>query len=216
MEQEDKSAVSCKVVLIGESGVGKTSIISRFITNTFSSILMSTTGASFATKSIYLEKEDRTVKFEIWDTAGQEKYRSLAKVFYKNAQVCLLVYDISRKTSLDEIKNYWFKEIKNNATDNIILALAGNKSDMYEFEEVSDEEAKNYAKEINAIFQKTSAKTDVGVNELFKMIGQKVVNPQAENTSNLTKDEQKKRGDKLKKDKIKKENNSNNKNKCCA
>jgi small GTP-binding protein len=216
MEEEDKSAVSCKVVLIGESGVGKTSIISRFITNTFSSILMSTTGASFATKSIYLEKEDRTVKFEIWDTAGQEKYRSLAKVFYKNAQVCLLVYDISRKTSLDEIKNYWFKEIKNNATDNIILALAGNKSDMYEFEEVSDEEAKNYAKEINAIFQKTSAKTDVGVNELFKMIGQKVVNPQAENTSNLTKDEQKKRGDKLKKDKIKKENNSNNKNKCCA
>ena len=179
MEEEDKSAVSCKVVLIGESGVGKTSIISRFITNTFSSILMSTTGASFATKSIYLEKEDRTVKFEIWDTAGQEKYRSLAKVFYKNAQVCLLVYDISRKTSLDEIKNYWFKEIKNNATDNIILALAGNKSDMYEFEEVSDEEAKNYAKEINAIFQKTSAKTDVGVNELFKMIGQKVVNPQA-------------------------------------
>jgi len=216
MEEEDKSAVSCKVVLIGESGVGKTSIISRFITNTFSSILMSTTGASFATKSIYLEKEDRTVKFEIWDTAGQEKYRSLAKVFYKNAQVCLLVYDISRKTSLDEIKNYWFKEIKNNATDNIILALAGNKSDMYEFEEVSDEEAKSYAKEINAIFQKTSAKTDVGVNELFKMIGQKVVNPQAENTSNLTKDEQKKRGDKLKKDKIKKENNSNNKNKCCA
>ena len=216
MEEEDKSAVSCKVVLIGESGVGKTSIISRFITNTFSSILMSTTGASFATKSIYLEKEDRTVKFEIWDTAGQEKYRSLAKVFYKNAQVCLLVYDISRKTSLDEIKNYWFKEIKNNATDNIILALAGNKSDMYEFEEVSDEEAKNYAKEINAIFQKTSAKTDVGVNELFKMIGQKVVNPQAENTSNLTKDEQKKRGDKLKKDKIKKENNSNNKNKCCV
>ena len=215
MEEEDKSAVSCKVVLIGESGVGKTSIISRFITNTFSSILMSTTGASFATKSIYLEKEDRTVKFEIWDTAGQEKYRSLAKVFYKNAQVCLLVYDISRKTSLDEIKNYWFKEIKNNATDNIILALAGNKSDMYEFEEVSDEEAKNYAKEINAIFQKTSAKTDVGVNELFKMIGQKVVNPQAENTSNLTKDEQKKRGDKLKKDKIKKESNNNKINKCC-
>jgi len=216
MEEEDKGAVSCKVVLIGESGVGKTSIISRFITNTFSSILMSTTGASFATKSIYLEKEDRTVKFEIWDTAGQEKYRSLAKVFYKNAQVCILVYDISRKTSFEEIKNYWFKEIKNNALDSIILALAGNKSDTYEFEEVSDEEGKNYAKEINAIFQKTSAKTDVGVNELFKMIGQKVVNPQAENTSNLTKDEQKKRGDKLKKDKIKKENNSNNKNKCCA
>jgi len=215
MEKEDKGAVSCKVVLIGESGVGKTSIISRFITNTFSSILMSTTGASFATKSIYLEKEDRTVVFEIWDTAGQEKYRSLAKVFYKNASVCLLVYDIARKASFDEIKNYWFKEIKNNASDNVILALAGNKSDMYEFEEVTEEEAKAYAKEINAIFQKTSAKMENGVNELFTMIAKKFVNPETENTSNLTKEELKKRGDKLKKEQLKKENNNNKINKCC-
>ena len=216
MSNEEKGAVSCKVVLIGESGVGKTSIISRFITNTFSSILMSTTGASFATKSIYVEKEDRTVVFEIWDTAGQEKYRSLAKVFYKNASVCLLVYDIARKASFDEIKNYWFKEIQSNASDNVILALAGNKSDMYEFEEVSDEEAKAYAKEINAIFQKTSAKMETGVNELFKMIAEKFVNPQTENISNLTNKELKKRGEKLKKDKNKNDNNNNNKKgKCC-
>ena len=212
MEDEEKGAQSCKVVLIGESGVGKTSIISRYITNTFSSILMSTTGASFATKSMYLEKEDKTVKFEIWDTAGQEKYRALARVFYKNASVCILVYDITRKTSLEEIKKYWYNEIKQNASENIILALAGNKSDMYEFEEVTDDEGKAYAKEIKAIFQKTSAKTENGVNELFKMIGQKFVNPQTENTSNLTKEEQKKRGEKLKKE----QNKQNKKNGCCS
>ena len=214
MEDDEKGALSCKVVLIGESGVGKTSIISRYITNTFSSILMSTTGASFATKSMYLEKEDRTVKFEIWDTAGQENYRALARVFYKNASVCILVYDITRKTSLEEIKKYWYNEIKANASDNIILALAGNKSDMYEFEEVTDDEGKAYAKEINAIFQKTSAKTENGVNELFKMIGQKFVNPDTENTSNLTKEEQKKRGEKLKKEQN--NNNNNSKKKICC
>jgi small GTP-binding protein len=212
MEDEEKGAQSCKVVLIGESGVGKTSIISRYITNTFSSILMSTTGASFATKSMYLEKEDKTVKFEIWDTAGQEKYRALARVFYKNASVCILVYDITRKTSLEEIKKYWYNEIKQNASENIILALAGNKSDMYEFEEVTDDEGKAYAKEIKAIFQKTSAKTENGVNELFKMIGQKFVNPQTENTSNLTKEEQKKRGEKLKKE----QNKQSKKSGCCS
>ena len=87
-DDDSNNALSCKVVLLGESGVGKTSIISRYTTNTFSSILMSTTGASFATKTMMLEEENQSVKFEIWDTAGQERYRALAKVFYKNASVC--------------------------------------------------------------------------------------------------------------------------------
>ena len=86
-DDDSNNALSCKVVLLGESGVGKTSIISRYTTNTFSSILMSTTGASFAAKTMMLEEENQSVKFEIWDTAGQERYRALAKVFYKNASV---------------------------------------------------------------------------------------------------------------------------------
>ena len=103
---------------------------------------MSTTGASFATKTMMLEEENQSVKFEIWDTAGQERYRALAKVFYKNASVCVLVYDITRKTSFDELKKYWINELKENASKNIsmvfyiiiflVLALAGNKTDMYE------------------------------------------------------------------------------------
>ena len=122
-DDDSNNALSCKVVLLGESGVGKTSIISRYTTNTFSSILMSTTGASFATKTMMLEEENQSVKFEIWDTAGQERYRALAKVFYKNASVCVLVYDITRKTSFDELKKYWINELKENASKNISMVF---------------------------------------------------------------------------------------------
>ena len=119
MGDEEKCAIAIKVVLKEETGIGKTSIISRYIQNQFSPVLMSTTGASFATKSIYLEEQKQSIKFEIWDTAGQERYRSLAKVFYKNAQICILVYDITRKTSFDELKKYWINEIRQNASQNI-------------------------------------------------------------------------------------------------
>jgi small GTP-binding protein len=115
----DKAALQCKVVLIGESGVGKTSIINRYISNTFSNVLTATPGASFTSKTIFLKDYNQSIKFEIWDTAGQEKYRALAKVFYKTAAVCILVYDITRKTSFEELKNYWINEVKSNASPNM-------------------------------------------------------------------------------------------------
>ena len=118
MAEPEEGALTCKVVLIGESGVGKTSIISRYINNTFKSQLMSTPGANFVTKNVMMEDENQSIKFEIWDTA-QERYRALAKVFYKNAAVCVLVYDITRKTSFEELKNYWFREIKENAQSDV-------------------------------------------------------------------------------------------------
>ena len=116
---EEEGALTCKVVLIGESGVGKTSIISRYTTDTFKSQLMSTPGANFVTKNVIMEDTNQSIKFEIWDTAGQERYRSLAKVFYKNAAVCVLVYDITRKASFEELKNYWVGQIKDNAQKDI-------------------------------------------------------------------------------------------------
>ena len=119
MADSQEGAITCKVVLIGESGVGKTSIISRYINNTFKSQLMSTPGANFVTKNVIMEDDNQSIKFEIWDTAGQERYRALAKVFYKNAAVCVLVYDITRKTSFNELKNYRYKEIKENAQSNV-------------------------------------------------------------------------------------------------
>ena len=112
----EKEAVQCKVVLIGESGVGKTSIINRYTTNTFRTLETATPGASFTAKVVNFKEYDQTIKFEIWDTAGQEKYRALAKVFYKNAAVCILVYDITSKTSFEELKKYWINEIKANAS----------------------------------------------------------------------------------------------------
>lgn len=117
-EGEDEKA--CKVVLLGEAGVGKTSIISRFIHNKFEENLETTTGASYAGKNmIFKDYHNTVVKFEIWDTAGQEKYRSLTQIFYKDASIAILVYDITNEESFDEIQNYWIEQIRESAPKNI-------------------------------------------------------------------------------------------------
>jgi small GTP-binding protein len=107
-----------KVVLLGETGVGKTCILSRYISNTFKPQLLSTPGANFVTKNVESKDKKKAIKFEIWDTAGQEKYRALTKVFYNNAKVYILVYDITSKSTFDEIKNYWVNEIKEYSSKN--------------------------------------------------------------------------------------------------
>ena len=120
MGDEDDEAQTCKVVLLGESGVGKTCIIARFINNTFEENLISTTGASYAGKTMTFDEYDgKSIRFEIWDTAGQEKYRSLTKIFYKDAGAAILVYDITRKESYEEIQKYWYNQIKDHAPKNI-------------------------------------------------------------------------------------------------
>ena len=117
---DEGNAKSVKAVLLGESGVGKTCIIARFINNTFEENLISTTGASYAGKTMtFDEYGGKSIKFEIWDTAGQEKYRSLTKIFYKDAGAAILVYDITRKESYEEIKKYWINQIKDFAPKNI-------------------------------------------------------------------------------------------------
>jgi Ras-related protein Rab-5C len=175
-DDTDTEYATCKVVLLGEAGVGKTSIISRYVSNTFSEVLMSTTGASFATKKVELDDEHK-IKFQIWDTAGQERFRSLAKIFYQNAAVAVLVYDITRRDSFEKLKEFWIKELKENAPSDIILAIAANKSDLYENEVVSLKEGKDLSQEINAIFKSTSAMLSHGVEDLFKLIAEKFINP---------------------------------------
>jgi small GTP-binding protein len=119
-DEDDEGAQTCKVVLLGESGVGKTCIIARFINNTFEDNLISTTGASYAGKTMtFDEYGGKSIKFEIWDTAGQEKYRSLTKIFYKDAGAAILVYDITRKESFDELQKYWLNQIKDFAPKDI-------------------------------------------------------------------------------------------------
>ena len=115
----ENTSFTFKLLTIGESGVGKTSIIQRYINNTFTPGIPTTGGANFTTKTMKFEEENQKIKFEIWDTAGQEKFRSLAKVFYKNAAVCILVYDITRKESFEELENFWVEEIQNSACSDI-------------------------------------------------------------------------------------------------
>ena len=115
------------------------------------------------------------VILEIWDTAGQERFRTLNKIFIKDAKIIILVYDITEKKSFDEICNFWYKDIISQLDniDKLIIGIVGNKSDLYQKQEVDLNDAKNYADSINAIFKETSAKDEECINELFEELAQK-------------------------------------------
>ena len=167
-----ESSESFKVVLVGESGVGKTSIITQFIDQTFQDDQQSTTGGTFSTKTVICDNS-KVLKFEIWDTAGQERYRALTKMFYKDANAAILVYDITRKDSFEELQNYWAEQIKESSPPNIILAVAGNKSDLIEQEVVDEDNARQFASQLGAIFVGTSAKNIQTITSLFFEIAKK-------------------------------------------
>ena len=207
---DDDNAKSVKAVLLGESGVGKTCIIARFINNTFENNIMSTTGASYAGKTMAFEEfGGKCIKFEIWDTAGQEKYRALTKIFYKDAGVAILVYDITRKESFDELKDYWYNQIKECAPKNIVIGIAANKCDLYDNEQVSEDEARNFANEIGAVFKLTSASTNQGIEDLFKGVGCKVLDP------NYSSDDAEKKNKIVLNDDKDKNKNTKKKKGCC-
>ena len=163
---------SLKIVLIGESGVGKTSIISQFIDQVFQEDNQSTIGGTFSTKEIKCGN-GKLLKFEIWDTAGQEKYRSVTKMFYKDANAALLVYDITNKISFESIQKYWIGQVKDSSPKDIILAIVANKSDLIEREQVDEAMAREFAQNNNALFALTSAKNTSGIESLFLDIAKK-------------------------------------------
>lgn len=165
----------CKVVLVGESGVGKTSLISQFIEQEFFELQTSTTGATFSTKLINVGKYNTELLLEIWDTAGQERFRSMSKIFYKEAAIAILVYDITKPQTFSELHEYWINAISQAAPEDVILGVSANKSDLIEYEEVDETEARNFAKKIDAIFKPTSAKSNAGIEELFSELGEKYV-----------------------------------------
>ena len=172
--EEDEGALTCKVVLIGESGVGKTSIICQFIDQVFADDRQSTIGGTFSTK-IVKWGEGKELRLEIWDTAGQERYRSVTNMFYKDATAAILVYDITSKYTYEELKKYWVKQVKETSPKNIILAIIANKADLIENEEVDEEEAREFAQKNNALFAVTSAKNNSGINDLFIEIAKKYI-----------------------------------------
>jgi len=167
---------SIKVVLLGESAVGKTSIITRFVENKFKQDVMSSLSANFVSKKLEIGK-NQFIKFDIWDTAGQEKYRALTKIFYQDSKIVILVYDITNKNSFNELKNYWYEKVKENSSNDVIFAIAGNKCDLYENEQVEKTEGEKFAKEIGAIFHETSALNSNGIYELFNEIAMKFASP---------------------------------------
>ena len=163
---DDKDLETLKIVLIGESGVGKTSIISQFIDQIFQNDQQSTIGGTFSTKTIKCGN-GKILKLEIWDTAGQERYRSVTKMFYKDANAAILVYDITNKFSFEELQKYWIEQVKESSPRNIILAIVANKSDLIEHEQVDEGEARQFAKDNDALFAVTSAKQTSTVDSLF-------------------------------------------------
>ena len=172
------SPETIKVVLLGEAGVGKTCIISQFISNVFDPDTISSLSAQFISKQIELKDIKKIIKYDIWDTAGQERFRALAKIFYKDAKVICLCYDITSKRSFEELKDYWYEQqTKLNVDGNPIYAVVANKNDLYETSQVSDEEGKAFAKSINGIFQSTSAKSDNGITTLFENVGHRYFDP---------------------------------------
>ena len=159
-----------KVVLVGETQTGKTALIQRIVNDRFEENSETTMVASTLTTEVALE-DGRMIKYEIWDTAGQEKQRSINKIFYKDAAIVIMVYDITNKHTYEEIKNYWYNQITTMCNKHPLIAIAGNKSDLYAKEEVKEKEAKEYAKEIGAVYQLTSCMRNEGIRELMQTIG---------------------------------------------
>jgi len=175
-----------KLVLLGESAVGKSSLVLRFVKGQFLDFQESTIGAAFLTQTVCLN--DTTVKFEIWDTAGQERYHSLAPMYYRGAQAAIAVYDITSSESLEKAKS-WVAELQRQGSPDIVIALAGNKCDLEAKRAVQATTAQQFATENNCIFLETSAKTNVNVTELFVEIAKKlpkVQEPKAQAHSTLS------------------------------
>ena len=208
---EGKDNITCKVVLVGESGVGKTCIIQRYVNNNYNENTESTSTSTYTYKSIDYKALNKSISFDIWDTAGQELYRALAKNFYLNASIGILVYDIRRKQSFEAIKDYWHEQLKEFGEENMVFGVAGNKCDLFQEEEVSEEEGKKFAKSIGAIFHLTSCKESIGIDDLFEECGKKYLE-----VNNLI-SETKKGNDKivLDKNKVNDDSNAAKKKKCC-
>ncbi|MCJ1307165.1 hypothetical protein MMC25_000811 [Agyrium rufum] len=156
-----------KVVLIGDSGVGKSNLLSRFTRNEFNIDSKSTIGVEFATRSIQVDS--KTVKAQIWDTAGQERYRAITSAYYRGAVGALLVYDISKHQTYENVQR-WLKELRDHADASIVIMLVGNKSDLRHLRAVPTEEAKQFASENRLSFIETSALDASNVELAFQNI----------------------------------------------
>ncbi|KAM9368458.1 ras-related protein Rab-11A-like [Phaethornis superciliosus] len=183
--KEDEYDYLFKVVLIGDSGVGKSNLLSRFTRNEFNLESKSTIGVEFATRSIQVD--NKTVKAQIWDTAGQERYRAITSAYYRGAVGALLVYDIAKYLSYENAER-WLKELQDHADANIVIMLVGNKSDLRHLRAVPTDEARSFAEKNGLSFLETSALDSTNVEmafqniltEIYRIVSQRQITGQPE------------------------------------
>eukprot|EP00048_Salpingoeca_helianthica_P022588 m.19184 g.19184 ORF g.19184 m.19184 type:complete len:207 (-) comp7529_c1_seq1:87-707(-) len=156
-----------KLVFLGEQSVGKTSLITRFMYDSFDNTYQATIGIDFLSKTMYLE--DRTVRLQLWDTAGQERFRSLIPSYIRDSSVAVVVYDITNKASFQHTSK-WIDDVRNERGHDVIIMLVGNKTDLSDRRQVSAEEGEAHAKGLNVMFIETSAKAGHNVKQLFRRI----------------------------------------------
>ena len=170
---KDKKEV--KIILLGESGTGKTCIINRYINNDFNPETPSTLGSAFATKEI--KKGNTTYNVNVWDTTGQEKYHSVTNLFIKGSHIVILVYSIDSLSSFDGL-SYWYSSVTNKLEgDSYVLAIVGSKCDLVGEEAVSEDEGRKFSEEKNAKFFLISAKEDPkGINKMFEILLDDLIN----------------------------------------
>ncbi len=153
-----------KILLIGNSAVGKSSLLLRFSDNVFNESFLPTIGVDFKIRTF--ELQGKTVKLQIWDTAGQERFKTITSSYYKGAHGIILVYDITDKASFKDLEN-WLYEVESHADDNVVQLVVGNKKDLENERQVSTQEGQEYADSLGFKFLETSAKESVNVDQAF-------------------------------------------------
>lgn len=169
---EDEYDMIFKLVIIGDSSVGKTGILSRYLSKEFIENSKATVGVEFGGKKLLIQ--DHRVKVQIWDTAGQERYRSITNAYYKGAKGALIVYDISNKVSFENVEK-WMKEVQVMGESDMYFILIGNKADLDDKREVSIEQGEEKAKNLGIAFMETSAKTSHNVDNVFNQTCEHIV-----------------------------------------
>ncbi|XP_077098266.1 ras-related protein Rab-6A isoform X2 [Siphateles boraxobius] len=173
-----------KLVFLGEQSVGKTSLITRFMYDSFDNTYQATIGIDFLSKTMYLE--DRTIRLQLWDTAGQERFRSLIPSYIRDSAAAVVVYDITNVNSFQQTTK-WIDDVRTERGSDVIIMLVGNKTDLADKRQVSIEEGERKAKELNVMFIETSAKAGYNVKQLFRRVAAAL--PGMESTQDKTRED---------------------------
>ena len=173
MSEGKQKELLYKILLLGDSSVGKTCFLMRYSDNTFQEIHMSTIGLDYKLKNVQID-DGKIVKIQIWDTAGQDRFRSITKNYYKGAHGIILIYDVTSRKTFENVKN-WVTQIKEEVSDKVTIILVGNKIDDEKNRKVSTEEGEKMAKECGLNFFETSAKAGINIDTTFNELVKKTV-----------------------------------------